>query len=217
LSASGTLRLQDVRIALPQRVLVDGLSLQVAAGEIATVMGPSGCGKSSLLAYIGGALAAPFVAGGRVWIGGDELTTLAPHRRGAGLLFQDDLLFPHLSVAGNLLFGLPASVRGRAERARRVEQALAEAGLQGCAARDPASLSGGQRARVALMRTLLAQPRMLLLDEPFGALDVTLREEFRRFVFEHAQRRGLPTLLVTHDAADARAAGGRVVTLDAAA
>jgi putative thiamine transport system ATP-binding protein len=104
-------------------------------------------------------------------------------------------------------------VRGRLARRTRVEAALAEAGLEGFAGRDPATLSGGQRARAALMRALLAEPRALLLDEPFGGLDVDLRQRMRRFVLDHAVRRGLPTLLVTHDPADAAAAGGPVVSL----
>ena len=206
------LALRSLHIALPGRVLIERLSIEIAPGEIVTVMGASGSGKSSLLAFIGGFLREPFVACGEVRAGGVALHGLAPHARRAGILFQDDLLFAHLSVAGNLMFGVPAAVRGAARKAE-VEGALADAGLQGFGQRDPATLSGGQRARVALLRTLLARPRILLLDEPFGKLDAALREEFRGFVFEHARRLGLPTLLVTHDAMDAQAAGGRVLTL----
>ncbi|MEJ7688524.1 MAG: ATP-binding cassette domain-containing protein [Variovorax sp.] len=130
-----------------------------------------------------------------------------------GILFQDDLLFPHLSVGGNLAFALPAEVRGSSARRARIEAALTECGLEGLAGRDPATLSGGQRARVALMRALLAQPRVLLLDEPFNKLDTRLRSDFREFVFGHARSHGLPTVLVTHDDADAQAAGGPVITL----
>jgi len=196
------------------RVLVPTLDLSVAPGQAATIMGASGSGKSTLLAYVGGFLdRSAFAARGRVTIDGTDITALAPDRRRTGILFQDDLLFPHLSVGGNLLFGLPASVRGRAARLAAVEAALDQAGLSGFAARDPATLSGGQRARVALLRTLLAEPRALLLDEPFGKLDAALRAEFRSFVFRHARERRLPTLLVTHDAADAAAAGGPVVEL----
>ena len=116
-------------------------------------------------------------------------------------------------VAGNLLFGLPSAVIGRRERQAAVDRALDEAGLAGFSARDPATLSGGQRARVALLRTLLAQPQALLLDEPFGKLDAALRADFRRFVFDFARRAGLPTVLVTHEAADAEATGGPVIEL----
>ena len=210
----GALILRGIHVALPDRTLIQTLSIDIAPGEIVTVMGASGAGKSSLLAFIGGFLAAPFIARGDVLIGAQLLTGLPPHERGAGILFQDDLLFPHLSVAGNLLFGLAATVRSRAARFEAVTGALDDAGLAGFGERDPATLSGGQRARVALLRTLLAQPRMLLLDEPFGKLDAALREDFRRFVFEHARRLGLPTLMVTHDTADADAAGGRTLVLE---
>ncbi len=207
------LELRGVALRLGGRALMAPLDLTVAPGEIATVMGPSGCGKSSLLAFVCGTLDRAFEAAGRVLLDGRDVTALPPERRRIGILFQDDLLFPHLSVAENLAFGLPAGSRARAARRERVERALAEAGLQGFAERDPATLSGGQRARIALMRTLLAEPRALLLDEPFSKLDVALRSRLRRFVFEHARANALPTLLVTHDPADAAATGGRVLEI----
>jgi putative thiamine transport system ATP-binding protein len=207
------LELDHVTVAIGGRTLVDALDLVVPAGGAATVMGPSGCGKSSLLAYLAGTLPPPFRASGVVRVDGTDVVALPPERRRIGILFQDDLLLPHLSVGGNLAFALPPSVAGRAARRATVERALAEADLAGFAERDPATLSGGQRARVAVMRTLLAAPRALLLDEPFNKLDAQLREDFRRFVFEHARERALPVLLVTHDGADADAAGGVVVQL----
>jgi putative thiamine transport system ATP-binding protein len=203
------LLLEDVRIAIGARPLFQPLSLHIPRGEAATLMGPSGCGKSSLLAFLCGTLDPALSAAGRVSLDGVPLDGLPPERRRVGILFQDDLLFPHLSVGGNLGFGLPPGL-SRAERRARIEAALAEAELPGFAERDPATLSGGQRARVALMRALLAEPRALLLDEPFGRLDAALRARFRAFVLDHAAARGLPVLLVTHDPADA---AGRVVHL----
>jgi putative thiamine transport system ATP-binding protein len=207
------LHLDRVRIALGERVLIDDLSVSVPPGTCVTVMGASGSGKSTLLAYLSGNLAPVFGASGGVRIGGVDVTGLPPERRGIGILFQDDLLFPHLSVGANLAFALPAQVRGRAARRAPIDAALREAGLDGFHDRDPATLSGGQRARVALMRTLLAQPRVLLLDEPFNKLDARLRNDFRAFVFDHARERQLPVLLVTHDEQDAHAAGGPVIRL----
>ena len=207
------LYLADVRIELAGRELIPSLTIEVEPGECVTIMGPSGCGKSTLLAFISGTLDPVFRATGRVAIGARDITGLQPEHRHIGIQFQDDLLFPHLSVGDNMAFALPALVRGRQQRRMRIEQALAEADLTGFADRDPATLSGGQRARVALMRMLLSEPHVLLLDEPFNKLDAQLRQDFRRFVFEHAAGRGLPTLLVTHDATDAQAAGGRVIGL----
>jgi putative thiamine transport system ATP-binding protein len=200
------LELRHVSISLRERILLE-INASVAAGEILTVMGPSGAGKSTLLAFVAGFLDKAFRATGEVWLNGRELTPLAPEARGVGLLFQDDLLFPHLTVAGNLAFGL----RAKANRAERIEAALAEAGLGGMGGRDPASLSGGQRARVSLLRVLLSEPGALLLDEPFSRLDKDLRGKFREFVF--AQARGLPVLMVSHDEEDAQAAGGRIFRL----
>jgi putative thiamine transport system ATP-binding protein len=213
------LRLDAVHLAVAAQVLIERLDAVVEPRQCLVVMGASGSGKSSLLAFLAGTLDGAFTARGRAFIGDVELTALAPEHRRLGLLFQDDLLFPHLTAGGNLAFALPAAVRGRTERARRVQAALAEAGLAGFEDRDPATLSGGQRARVALLRTLLAEPRALLLDEPFGKLDAHLRDAFRRFVFDHARERALPMVLVTHDAADADAAlqacGGQIVQLAA--
>ncbi len=207
------LRLEDVEIAVGPRVLLGPLALEVKPGEVLTVMGPSGSGKSTLLSFICGTLDPAFVAKGRVSLRDREITRLPSEARRVGILFQDDLLFPHLSVGQNLSFGLPAELAGQGARRARVEEALKEADLEGFADRDPATLSGGQRARVSLMRTLLAEPHALLLDEPFNKLDAELRERFRRFVFTHARSRGLSTLLVTHDPADAEAAQGPVLRL----
>ncbi len=205
------LQIENLCLSVAGRVLLADFSLAVGPGEVTTVMGPSGCGKSALLSWLCGTLEPAFRASGQIRLDGVAIAGLAPERRRLGILFQDDLLFPHLSVGENLAFALPPPMRGRRERWARVEAALGEADLAGFAGRDPATLSGGQRARVALMRTLLAEPRALLLDEPFGKLDRELGRRVRRFVLDHARRAGLPTLLVTHDPADAEAAGGAVV------
>ncbi len=207
------LKLSNISIEVEDRCLFDRFDLTVLPGEMTTIMGPSGCGKSSLLSYICGTLAPTFEASGSIMLNGDDLGSLPPEQRRVGILFQDDLLFPHLSVGENLMFALPRNIRPRRERRARVEAALAEADLLGFADRDPATLSGGQRARVALMRTLLAAPRCLLLDEPFGKLDHDLRHRVRSFVLEHARQAGVPALLVTHEASDAEAAGGPVIKL----
>ncbi len=204
------LRLEKVAIALGGRALL-ALDERVAPGEVLTVMGPSGSGKSTLLAWLTGTLAPEFAATGRVVLNGRDVTGLPTEARGIGILFQDDLLFPHLSVAGNLGFGLPPGNRG--ERRRRIAAALDEVGLSGMGDRDPETLSGGQRARVALMRTILARPDALLLDEPFSRLDAARRQATREVVFRTARDRGLPVVMVTHDPEDAEAAGGRVLTV----
>jgi putative thiamine transport system ATP-binding protein len=204
------LRLIGVCLRVGGSDLLRGFDLEVGPGAVTTVMGPSGCGKSSLLSYVCGTLEPVFEAEGDIWLNGAAIHGLPAERRRVGILFQDDLLFPHLSVGENLAFALPPAVRGR-ERQDRIEAALRGADLAGFGKRDPATLSGGQRARVAVMRTLLSEPKALLLDEPFGKLDRALRDRFRGFVFGHARAAGLPTLLVTHDEADAGAAGGAVV------
>lgn len=206
------LELREVSIALGGETLIRPLSHTVAPGEILTVMGPSGSGKSTLLAFISGFLDSAFSATGFVLVGSQDISHLPPERRRTGILFQDDLLFPHLSVGENLAFGLPRG-GSRAWRRHQIDSVLKEAGLSGFADRDPSTLSGGQRARVALLRTLLAEPRALLLDEPFSKLNRTLRREIRGFVFSHARERTLPILLVTHDDEDAKAAGGAIISL----
>ncbi|HXV31452.1 MAG TPA: ATP-binding cassette domain-containing protein [Sinorhizobium sp.] len=209
---SKSLTLSDVTIRLDGRTLL-ALSAKVMPGEILTVMGPSGSGKSTLLAFAGGFLDPAFDASGRVMIGDEDITELAANRRHAGILFQDPLLFPHLSVGGNILFAIPEAIRGHKPRRELAEQALDEVGLAGFFERDPETLSGGQKARVALQRVLVSGPRFLLLDEPFSKLDAALRQQTRELVFSKARAAGLPAVLVTHDRADADAAGGRVIEI----
>ena len=184
----------------------------IAPGEVLTVMGPSGSGKSTLLSVITGTLAPDFTATGEISLNGTDITSLPAHQRHVGILFQDDLLFPHLSVGANLAFGLPPC-GSKHDRQHKITQALSEVGLDGYEDRDPATLSGGQKARVALMRMLLSEPSVLLLDEPFSRLDAALRAQVRDMVFTRAKSRNLPILMVTHDAEDAYAAGGEIITL----
>ena len=206
------LTLDHVSIAIGGHALLE-ITYHVRPGEVLTVTGPSGSGKSALLAFIGGFLDPAFSTSGRVFVSGIELTTLAAEDRHAGILFQDPLLFPHMSVAGNLAFALPEAVRGRAARLLLAEEALTDVGLADLGTRDPDTLSGGQKARVALARVLLSAPRALLLDEPFSKLDADLREQMRELVFSKARKSALPVVLVTHDEADAKAAGGPLVRI----
>lgn len=180
--------------------LVTGLDIHVAPGAIHTVMGPSGSGKSSLLAAVVGSLPPGLQFRGSVTLAGQVIDKLPTERRQVGILFQDDLLFAHMTVAENLLFGVPAGPL--AARRARVAQGLHDLEMGAFANADPATLSGGQRARVALMRALLADPRALLLDEPFSKLDAALRTRVREFVFALVRKRQIPVLMVTHDADD---------------
>ncbi len=205
--------LKSVALRVGGARLFRPVSLSVAPGHAATIMGPSGSGKSSLLSALCGTLPSAFTTDGSATLDGSELFGLPAEERRIGILFQDDLLFPHLTVADNLAFGLPAGL-GRAERAARISNALNDADLEGYGQRNPATLSGGQRARIACMRALLAEPRALLLDEPFSKLDAALRDRFRAFVLDHAQQRSVPLLLVTHDPADAEAMGSDTTILE---
>ncbi len=209
--STGLLHLDNIHLALAGKTLVR-LTTEIRGGEILTVMGPSGSGKSSLLAYLAGFLPPAFSASGEVWLNGVKVTALPAERRQIGLLFQDPLLFPHLSVAGNLRFALPANT---SDKNTVIRSSLEEVGLAGFAERDPATLSGGQKSRVALQRLLLSRPQAVLLDEPFTKLDLQLRREIRQQVFSLLRSAGLPTLLVTHDAEDAADAGGTVIELQA--
>jgi len=175
------------------------------------VQGPSGCGKSTLLGIISGTVPPGLDWSGQLALNGVDIGGHAPEDRRVGLMFQDALLFPHMTVGDNLAFGLAA--RHRRDRHQRINAALAVAGLAGFADRDPATLSGGQAARVALMRTMLAEPAALLMDEAFAALDPDRRREFGGFVRDQIRDRGIPALLVSHDAGDAAFADGDPVRL----
>lgn len=182
----------------------------IEAGQITTIMGASGVGKSTLLNWTAGLLSNDFKATGQLWLNDKNITNTPTHQRHMGLLFQDALLFPHLSVAGNLAFGMHEQKR---ERKKSIEEVLERVGLSDMGKRDPATLSGGQQARVALLRVLLAQPRAILLDEPFSKLDATLRHDMREWVFAQIREAGLPALMVTHDKEDAEHAQGDIIEL----
>ncbi len=192
-----------------QRLLA--VSATIGGGEILTIMGPSGSGKSTLLNWLTGMLPAGFSAEGQLHLNGENITTTASHLRHIGLLYQDALLFPHLSVAGNVGFAMPPSPK--VQRQATISAALAQVGLGGLEQRSPQSLSGGQQARVALLRVLLSQPKAILLDEPFSKLDSQLRQETRQLVFEQIRQHQLPAIMVTHDQTDADAAQGEVISL----
>ena len=206
-----SLILQEVCILRDGKPLIE-VDHVIGAGEILTVMGPSGVGKSTLLAFITGTLPSGFTGMGQILLDGTDITQKPPHARRIGILFQDDLLFPHMSVCANLAFGMPPG-GSKAVRRAKIDAGLRDVGLEGFADRDPATLSGGQKARVALMRMLLSDPRALLLDEAFSRLDADLRAQVRDLVFQTARERELPVLMVTHDAEDAKAAGGEVIEL----
>ena len=178
--------------------LVDGLSFRIEPGAVLALMGPSGSGKSSILRWLTGTLDPGLTASGSVWLGSRELAHLPTEKRRLGLMLQQDYLFPHMSVGDNLRFGLRGGTRQ--SREERIGQSLSSASLGSLEDRDPATLSGGQRARVSLLRTLLSDHCALLLDEPFSGLDASLREQIRCFTWESAA--GLPVLLVTHDLED---------------
>lgn len=183
----------------------------IHGGQILTIMGPSGSGKSTLLNWIAGMLPRAFDATGELYLNAENITNSASHLRKIGVLYQDPLLFPHLSVAGNISFAMPKG--DKKNRNEQIQQALTQMGLADMALRHPHSLSGGQQARVALLRVLLSQPKAILLDEPFSKLDSRLRQETRELVFEQIQRHCLPVVMVTHDESDTLAAQGKVITL----
>lgn len=195
-----SLHIHIARLATPDGPLLSDLRITVAPGTVHTLMGASGSGKSSVLAALCGTLPEPLRWEGEVQLDGTRIDTWPTQARRVGILFQEDLLFAHMTVRENLLFALPKGQQP--EREARVQQALVDVEMAQYLHTNPATLSGGQRARVALARALLAQPRALLLDEPFSKLDAALRERMRALVFGSVRARNIPALLVTHDAAD---------------
>ncbi|MGU7783524.1 ABC transporter ATP-binding protein [Burkholderia sp. PU8-34] len=191
--------------------IFDDIRLVLRHGEFVTLLGPSGCGKSTLLRCLAGLTG---VDGGCIRVDGQDITTLAPQRRGIGMVFQNYALFPNLTVAGNIAFGLKMQKRTAGDIARRVADVIRLVELNGMEARYPHALSGGQRQRVALARALVVEPRILLLDEPLSALDARIRRSLREQIRDIQQRLGLTTVFVTHDQEEALTLSDRICVMN---
>ncbi|HKU99534.1 MAG TPA: ABC transporter ATP-binding protein [Vineibacter sp.] len=190
---------------------VDGISLSVAEGSFLSLVGPSGCGKTTVLRMVAGLIEPD---GGRIFVGGDDITDVAVHKRNLGLVFQSYALFPHMTVAQNVAFGLQRRGVARNEIDARVKKALQMVRLDGLAERAPKQLSGGQQQRTALARALVVEPRLLLLDEPFSNLDALLRDEMRIEIKRLQQEVGITTLFVTHDQGEALGMADHVAVMN---
>lgn len=206
------MRADGLTVRFGSTVAVDEVSLAVAPGEILALVGPSGCGKSTLLRSIAG-LETP--ASGRIAWDGDEVTALAPDRRGFGLMFQDHALFPHRTIGENVAFGLRMAGWSRREQRDRVAEVLGLVSLAGFEHRTVDTLSGGEAQRVALARALAPSPRLLMLDEPLGSLDRTLRDRLAHEVRRVLRELGLAAVHVTHDQEEAYAVADRLVVMRA--
>lgn len=204
------LRLDGVTVRFGERAALDAVGLEVAEHETVCVLGPSGSGKSTLLRVVAGLQRAD---AGRVFLSGHDQTGVPTHRREVGLMFQDHQLFPQRDVGGNVGFGLRMRGTGRAEAERRVAELLDMVGLPGAQRRPVAALSGGEQQRVALARALAPRPRLLMLDEPLGQLDRSLRERLVVELRELFGRLGTTVLAVTHDQGEAFALADRVVVM----
>ena len=207
-----TLTLDRVSKHYDTAVAVEEVSLTVAQGELVALLGPSGCGKTTTLRMIAGFVSA---TSGRVLIGGDDVTRLPPHRRDTGMVFQGYALFPHMTVAQNVGFGLEMRRVPKAEAAQRIDNALQLVRLDHLADRYPRQLSGGQQQRVALARALAVEPAVFLLDEPLSNLDAKLRETVRLEIRDLQKSLGLTTVFVTHDQEEALAVADRLIVMNA--
>jgi ABC-type Fe3+/spermidine/putrescine transport system ATPase subunit len=203
-------RLDRVSAAYGRSFVLRDLSLAVEPGSLTALVGPSGCGKTTVLKVIAGLLAPTT---GEVWFGEERMTPIAAETRGIAMVFQKPLLFPHMSVAENVAFGLAMRGMPQAKRRAAAEDALRMVQLDGFADRRPRELSGGQEQRVTLARALVTQPRVLLLDEPLSALDESLRTEMRGLVRQLQRQLAITTLFVTHDQREACEVGDQVAIL----
>ncbi|ATO12627.1 spermidine/putrescine ABC transporter ATP-binding protein [Micromonospora sp. WMMA2032] len=190
---------------------VDDVDLRIGAGEFFTLLGPSGCGKTTTLRMVAGFY---FPSSGRIRFGAEDVTNRPPNKRDTGMVFQNYALFPHLSVAQNVAYGLKIRKVGRAESRRRIDEALGQVHLAGYGDRRIDQLSGGQQQRVALARALVIRPRTLLLDEPLSNLDAKLREETRVEIRRIQKESGTTALYVTHDQAEAMAMSDRIAVME---
>jgi ABC-type Fe3+/spermidine/putrescine transport system ATPase subunit len=206
------LHIQDLTLRHGDRTVIDAVSLTVSAGHLASVVGPSGCGKTTLLRAVAGLHE---VSMGTIRLGDQDMTHRPPAQRGVGMLFQHYALFPNLTVAENVAYGLRARGWAAVKRHARVVEMLELVGLATLSERRPQELSGGQRQRVALARALAPEPALLLMDEPFSALDEFLREELRQAVRRIVKQTGQTCLLVTHDRAEALELSDEVVVMSA--
>jgi putative spermidine/putrescine transport system ATP-binding protein len=204
-------RLAGVRKSFGDIVAVDGVDLGIRAGEFFTMLGPSGSGKTTTLRLIAG-FERPDE--GRVELGGEDVSSRPPYARDVNTVFQDYALFPHMTVAENVAYGLRVKGTARAERRARVEDVLRTMRLPGVGGRKPSQLSGGQRQRVALARALVNRPQVLLLDEPLGALDLKLRQEMQLFLKSLQQELGITFVYVTHDQDEALTMSDRLAVFD---
>jgi spermidine/putrescine transport system ATP-binding protein len=205
------IRFEAVEKAFGRAKAVDGVSLDVAEGEFFCLLGPSGCGKTTLLRMLAG-FETP--TAGRILIDGIDVGRTPPNKRPVNMVFQSYAIFPHMSVAENIAFGLRIARTPAPERRRRVEEALALVKLEGLGERRPSQLSGGQSQRVALARALVQRPRVLLLDEPLSALDAKLREAMRAELAQLQSQVGVTFLMVTHDREEALAMASRAAVMN---